>query len=581
MKLKLSPRSYQLEAAEKAFKERCATLVLPTGTGKTLVGLLWLSKIWNLNPRLRVLVLEPTRILVEQVANYYREIAGLEPVKIYGILPKHRRAQLWKTAKIVISTPETAYNDLEFSRDFEVLIIDECHHAIGQDPLLKFLKESNAEWRLGLSAFIPRKYRSEISLYIGKIIEWTAQHPEIRKYIPQWIGEVYEAWFTSKEMELYRAIEKLYLDAKDAKKKMLLRLALKFYSRDGLLALRETYHRSTHLKLLLNKLEDKIFDNNLRELHKLETLQRILNIYDFEKAIIFVDRLIVAERLYTILTNQGFKVVVIKGKAHLTPGESFSELLHQARNPSTQIVISTSAGEEGVDLPDADLLVIWSNISQPLRFIQRHGRILRKTKEPKYATYIVTPETIDLDMLIDALELTKRYMDIPLDPKALRKLRRYSPRKKLFALLETPMPIEWIQKLSGMTLSEVRRALKLYLESGELFYIYTHLGKTYFTLEHLTYLYENLKDYVTPQESVKLRIKFPESKRTLEFKNYKEAYEKLVQQLPLAGLRIVSVDSFQEVERYHFLSYEFLIPSKTILKLVLANATSKATLEIY
>ena len=581
MQLKLTPRRYQLEAAEKAFKERRATVVLPTGTGKTLVGLLWLAKLWQQNPRFRVLVLEPTRILVEQVASYYKEVAGLRPVKIYGVIPKSRRIRLWKAAKLVISTPETALSDLEFSKDFDALIIDECHHAIGQDPLLKFLKESKAEWRLGLSAFIPRRYRAEISNYVGKILEWSAQHPEVKQYIPRWIGEVYEAWFNTREMELYRAIEKLYLKASSPKQKMLLRLALKFYSRDGLLALRETYRRSIKLQELLRSLEDKIFTPDLRELHKLPVLLRILELYEFQKCIIFLDRVIVAERLESILKDRGFTVVTIKGKAHLSANENLSELLRRARDPRTQIVLSTSAGEEGVDLPDADLLVIWSNISQPLRFIQRHGRILRKTKEPKYATYIVTPETIDLDMFLDALEYVRRYMDIPLDPRVLRKLRKHSPRKRILAILEVPMPIDWIQRLSGLTLSEVRRALKVYLESGELYYIYTHLGKTYFTLEHVSYLYENYREYLEPSSEVRLRIKPGDARCYKEFDSFESALEYLSQRLPLRDLQITAVDSYHGAERYHYLRYSFLIPSKDILRLVLANASAKQTLEIY
>jgi len=59
----MEPRSYQSEAAEWALTKKQAVCCLPTGTGKTLVAVLWLKLLFEQDKIERALVLEPTRFL--------------------------------------------------------------------------------------------------------------------------------------------------------------------------------------------------------------------------------------------------------------------------------------------------------------------------------------------------------------------------------------------------------------------------------------------------------------------------------------------------------------------------------------
>ena len=74
------PREYQLEAFRYARSKGCSVVCLPTGTGKTLVGILFLKWLFEEGKIKGALILEPTRFLVSQVSGVYQRDAGVSPV---------------------------------------------------------------------------------------------------------------------------------------------------------------------------------------------------------------------------------------------------------------------------------------------------------------------------------------------------------------------------------------------------------------------------------------------------------------------------------------------------------------------
>ncbi len=64
--LTIEPRSYQIEATNWALARKQVVCCLPTGTGKTLVGVLWLKSLFEAGKATRALILEPIRLLVEE-----------------------------------------------------------------------------------------------------------------------------------------------------------------------------------------------------------------------------------------------------------------------------------------------------------------------------------------------------------------------------------------------------------------------------------------------------------------------------------------------------------------------------------
>jgi len=568
--LRLKPRKYQVKASEIALRNKRSVIVMPTGTGKTLIGLIWAKSLLAREKARKILVLEPTRILVEQVSLFFREVANLDAQAIHGMMSDELKKRGW-SARIVVTTPEEILFNMEKLDLFDALIIDECHHSVGEDAYKKVLEASSANWRLGLSAHIPMRHRKSIERLIGEIHEWSASDPEISKYIPDWIGEVYECPLDKDSMELYKRLEKDWLES-DSRIKMLYSLALRFLSRDGALALKESLGKRTKLASLLKKYESQIM--SLRDLHKVDKLLRALEQHDFDKAIIFVDRVIVANKLGELLKEYGS--VIITGKRR-TGDKHIKQALEIARKKDTKIVVSTSAGEEGIDLPSADLLVLWSNVVSPLRFIQRHGRILRKTKPIKFVVYLVTPDTIDMNAFLDSIYLAKKVgVDINISEQTLRKYLLKSPRSILLKVLETPLPREFIQELTGLGTSEIQRAIRLFLNQGELFYVYTPLGRTLAKPEHVQILYEKYPEYFTPDKiNGKVVIIINSKKKSFEG-DYESILKKLTRFLgKFTQLRIILREIRNSIEYVYSLSYNFKINNELVLEAVIKNAFSR------
>ncbi len=584
-RLTVKPRDYQVEAAEWALSRKRAVIVMPTGSGKTLISILWVKKLLEEGYARRVLFLEPTRILVEQTAKYIRKVLGEQAVPIHGRYPPSKRKNYWKRARIAVATPETAYNDYEdiVREGYDAIVVDECHHTTGKDAYMKFMEKTHNifKWRLGLTAYIPPSRKREIEDVIGVIREWHWSDERIKKYVPEWIGEIYEAELNNAEKKVLEILEETRLSY-TGRERMLVNLAIRWYVRDGALALKESLEKETKLSSLLSHVKPLLQRRGVRPLHKLDALKRILRDHEgFQKAIVFVDRVIVCQRLIEELRE--YNPVAIYGKAKMR--EDIRKILRKAHEEKTKIVVSTSAGEEGLDLPEADLLIIWSNVASPLRFIQRHGRILRLTgkKGLKFVAYIVTPDTPDMDSLIDSLEMARRSgVDVPVDEEVLEALWRRTTRNRILVVLEDkPLPEEWISELVNMPLDMVREGLRKLAQRGMVYYIYTYHGKTFFTENSLHQLLEEYNEYLDPDDTLIAKIKAYTD--NLEHKAVSGTYHRVINKLKTLlkkhgyFTRITAIlqvplptGALQQV----VLHYIFRINDPSILEIILRNIYS-------
>ncbi len=87
-----------------------------------------------------------------------------------GRIPRTKRAELWQS-EVVVATPETTFNDIDLVH-FNAIVVDECHHTVGQDAFAKVMQELHPTYRLGLSAFIPARREREVTELIGPIRRW-------------------------------------------------------------------------------------------------------------------------------------------------------------------------------------------------------------------------------------------------------------------------------------------------------------------------------------------------------------------------------------------------------------------------
>ncbi len=579
---KLVPRDYQKEAVEWALKKKKAVICMPTGTGKTLIAALWIKEIIKRREANKILVLEPTRFLVEQTHNFLTK-QKINSSPLHGSLPSWKRDESWKKP-VIVATPEIIVAEWKkfLTEKFDAIVIDECHHTTGKDAYKTVITQYDFKLRLGLTPYIPSKRKKEIIENIGTIKCWSWKDPRIKAYLPIWQTEIYEAPLNKHETLLYEALNEEW-GKTQGKLKALIGNAIRWFVRDGLLALVETIQRSRKLReAIYRNIEKYLGMPGTRKAHKLDALQRVLEDHEgFQKTIVFVDRIIIAQYINEEVSN--YNPVMILGRKRIDPRKA----LISAKKKDKKIIISTSAGEEGIDLPEADLLVIWSNTSSPLRFIQRMGRILRAvTKQkwrPRWIVFITTPETIDTDSLIDGLlEARKAGATLDVEPETIEYLWSLSEKRKFLTILEKkPLPIEVLAKAAGAPLEKTRLSVKWMLEKGFAAYIYTPIGRVYLAKPTIKSLYKEYRNSLTPCKNYKGKITvYRDSKKLISFTaDYNKAIRKLDKILYREGeidKITVSVATLPKkgIQKLLNLHYSYKITDKTILKMILDNAFS-------
>ncbi|MBA1341073.1 MAG: 3'-flap repair endonuclease Xpf [ANME-2 cluster archaeon] len=132
----IEQRLYQLNLAAAALKQS-TLVVLPTGLGKTIVALIVIANRLH-RMKGKVIILSPTKPLVEQHASFLKKFMTLPPDEIVvftGSIPPTKRIALWKDARVVVSTPQVIENDLLSHRidlsDVIHITFDEAHRSVG------------------------------------------------------------------------------------------------------------------------------------------------------------------------------------------------------------------------------------------------------------------------------------------------------------------------------------------------------------------------------------------------------------------------------------------------------------------
>jgi ERCC4-related helicase len=133
-----SPRLYQQTILGTAANKN-TLVVLPTGLGKTAIAFLLAAQRLHQYPNSKILMLAPTKPLCEQHVETFKTHMDLEDDKIVlftGSVKPEKRAELWKEATIIVSTPQGLENDVINKRvkleETSLLILDEAHHATGE-----------------------------------------------------------------------------------------------------------------------------------------------------------------------------------------------------------------------------------------------------------------------------------------------------------------------------------------------------------------------------------------------------------------------------------------------------------------
>ncbi|MGD2072617.1 MAG: DEAD/DEAH box helicase family protein [Candidatus Thorarchaeota archaeon] len=233
----INPRDYQKAIYETCKKKNCL-VVLPTGTGKTLIALLLTIHRLCKFPDEKVVFMAPTRPLAEQHLDYFKKhlpelFATME--LFTGKTPSSKRKKLWQSAEIIFSTPQCINNDVRKNlyslNDVALLIVDECHRSLKNYAYTHVAKKYTTQSRnpriLGLTAS-PGHEKKKIRLIcdnldIDAVEIRTRQSDDVKQYLQELKFNTIKVQFPPEFLEIKTLLKKMYdLKVEELKRRKLL-----------------------------------------------------------------------------------------------------------------------------------------------------------------------------------------------------------------------------------------------------------------------------------------------------------------------------------------------------------------------
>ncbi|MFX1237581.1 MAG: DEAD/DEAH box helicase [Promethearchaeota archaeon] len=197
-KNRITFRQYQKNIADKC-ENKNSLVVLPTGLGKTVVGILLVSRSLQKYEKGKILIMAPTRPLAfqhEESLKYFLDINEKRITTLTGKIPPEKRILGFHASQIIVSTPQVIKNDLERSRydlkEVCLVIFDEAHRTRKNyaynfvsseyikggcsDPVILALTASPGKDKEHIQAICN-------NLFIENVVFKTKENDDIKQYI--------------------------------------------------------------------------------------------------------------------------------------------------------------------------------------------------------------------------------------------------------------------------------------------------------------------------------------------------------------------------------------------------------------
>lgn len=333
------------EAAVEKWEDsgKFGTVVMPTGAGKTYVGL---EAIFRTSRSTLICVV--TEEMVSQWSQLIREKLSMNP----GVFSGRRKEVRPVTVGIYNSIAK--HMDSLYDK-FSLVIFDEVHH-VPASTFKEVAFRSKAKYRLGLSATPERADGNDHLIFLtsGEIVyKISFQELLARGFLAPVRHHV------------------IYVDLSEEERRKMER----------------------ELSSARTEEERKIIEKKyaLRAREKVKEVLRIMEEVKGRKVLVFTEYVDQAEEIYRELRGKGYRVELMIGKT-----SNRSEIFEKFRRGEINIIVTTRVLDEGIDVPDADVAVIVSGSGSRRQMAQRVGRIVRGAPGKVADVYeIITRGTVE------------------------------------------------------------------------------------------------------------------------------------------------------------------------------------------
>jgi len=471
-------REYQSNIINSVAKHGNTLVVLPTGLGKTLIGVALIAK--ALAEDKRALIFAPTKPLAEQHYDVLTKMLDINSDRIallIGSVGKGSRLEAEQRASVIVATPQTIANDLKSANfsldDFGVAVFDECHRAVGKYAYTYIANELAVKNVLivGLTASPGSrsdKVRALVStLNIRHIEARMSTDPDVISYVMPKYMHVVRVQQTERIKQIAALLKPIAHESLRSLNKMGLFNVKDFESipKGRLIALGDTISKISaqgfkfgalfsYVKLLnithaydllvtegiypfhtymmtlgAREKKSRAVENLLASKNMISAMQlaqeamkngeehakvqeaiSILENYQGKSAIVFVQYRSTIKMLVSEFRKKGLAAMPFVGKKEGVTQESQRQTISDFRSGRFNILVASSIGEEGLDIPSVDLVLFYEPISNEIRNIQRKGRTGRFRAGDVYV--LVTQGTKDEVYLYISAAKEKRMLTV-------------------------------------------------------------------------------------------------------------------------------------------------------------------------
>lgn len=372
-KLEMEPYPHQAEALS-AWKQagRCGVVVLPTAAGKTYLAQMCLEQ----TPH-STLIVVPTLDLMHQ---WYAHLLAAFPDTEVGLLGggSHDRTA------ILVATYDSAAIHAEHLGDlYGLLIFDECHH-LPTDFYRVIAEYSIAPYRLGLTATPERTdgKHADLNELIGTEVYRRTPEDLAGDALAQHRIEQIKVKLSALERDRYEAFIR-------ERNQFLQQSNIRLGSIRGWQEFIRASARSAAGRRAL-KAHNEAKAIALGTPGKMSVLTELVAKHYPERTLIFTNDNATVYRI-----SQDFLIPAI---THQTPVKERHEILSRFKSGEYKTLVASHVLNEGVDVPEARIAILLSGSGSTREYIQRLGRVLRKShhREKLAILYeVVSEDTVE------------------------------------------------------------------------------------------------------------------------------------------------------------------------------------------
>lgn len=364
-------RPYQEDALQEFLKRRKGVIMHATALGKTITAM---EAIKQLNKPTAIVV--PTIAILETVWLHRLKESGWSDVGcFYGVKKR--------VCSITVFTYQSAIRYPEKLKDFPFLVFDEAHHLRAPKYATLLPYALKAEYSLGLTATIDsRDAKNGPVLRVMPIIH-RMPIGEARK--EGWVSEI-EVYSEIAVMTSAERIE--YVGFSELVGKVTLRLGTpdptvwSQLAKRGNVTARKGLWALGKRRMLLSNVADKV-----------NVLLRIMQKHPEARTLVFSESISSIERAKNHLLANGVKCNVYHSKQR-KPIKS--QVLKAWRKGVFNCLLSCTALEEGIDVPQCSVGILYASGRTPRKIVQRLGRIIRPQEGKIAKIYVIyVPGTVE------------------------------------------------------------------------------------------------------------------------------------------------------------------------------------------